>query len=437
MKLALSLGLLTGTNLLAGFLVQWYVVVAVGPGLETDALFASMAVPQLVLAVLGGSLTHVLVPVLTGEAPERFRRDSWSIFVVTCVAFTGLAYVLYALAPLWVWIVAPGFSETGRTLLVALGRIQLLTMLFTALSGVLWAVHAARQRFLWPEVAPLFATVTGFGLLLVVLPKYGVVAAAWAGMFRAALQMVLLLPGLGRYCRPDWGSAALQRTWGQVKPLLLGTAYYKTDALVDRALSSMAPMGALSLLYLGQQIYSEGAHILGKAVGVPAVPLLAQHAKRGDWEAFRRLYRRRLLWASGATTGAYLVFLAFGQSLLALLVGRGGVTGENLRLLWQLMVCLVGVLVGGAVGQLTSSAFYAKGDTRTPTRLGILTYSIYVPAKIAAFAFLGLLGLAVSTSVFYFVNGALQLHALRAADRRAPDCAERGLSGVPESSRVA
>ena len=75
MRQPLLLGVLAASNIGIAFLYQWYVLVQLGPGVETDALFAGMTVPQLALAVVSGSLMHVLVPLLAGEPADRFRRD--------------------------------------------------------------------------------------------------------------------------------------------------------------------------------------------------------------------------------------------------------------------------------------------------------------------------------------------------------------------------
>ncbi len=73
------------------------------------------------------------------------------------------------------------------------------------------------------------------------------------------------------------------------------------------------------------------------------------------------------------------------------------------------MVALVGFFIGGAMGQITSTTFYAMGDTRTPTRMSIVTYTLYVPAKVIAFMKYGLMGLAVVTSIYLFVNLIIQI----------------------------
>jgi len=138
MKQTLQLGALSAANIGIAFLFQWYVITQLGPGLESDALFAGMTIPQLVLAVISGSLMHVLVPILAGESEDRLRHDAWSLLVLIGGLFGFLAVVLYATAPWWVPFTVPGFDETGKTLTVELTRIQLIGMVFTAINGVQW-----------------------------------------------------------------------------------------------------------------------------------------------------------------------------------------------------------------------------------------------------------------------------------------------------------
>jgi putative peptidoglycan lipid II flippase len=313
MRQPLLLGVLAASNIGIAFLYQWYVLVQLGPGLETDALFAGMTVPQLALAVISGSLMHVLVPLLAGEPADRFRHDAWGFFVLVGALFAAIAVLLYVFAPFWVPLTVPGFSEAGKGLTVHLTRIQLVGMVFTALSGVQAAVYHARQRFLWVELAPLLTGALGLVPLVVFLPEYGVEAAAWITTLRFVFQTLLQMPGMGRWTMPDLKSSTVQDAWKRIKPLLWGTAYYKADPLVDRFLLSMSGNGNLSLFYLAQQIYGAGAGVVSKAVAAPLVPRLSLLHKAGDHPAFRRAYRRKL-WQVGLLTGSLLlIVVAFGD----------------------------------------------------------------------------------------------------------------------------
>src|SRR5258708_25740665 len=141
------------------------------------------------------------------------------------------------------------------------------------------------------------------------LPIYGVAGAALLIVLRTGLRIVWLLPGLGRWVWPDWNSPPLREAWQRIRPLLIGTSYYRTDPLVDRFLASMAPAGGLSLLYIGQQIYGVANVVAEKAIASPMVPLLAVEAGAPRWQSFPRSYQKRLLAMRGLATPWYLLLL--------------------------------------------------------------------------------------------------------------------------------
>ena len=96
MQQAVSLGILSGANLLITIIIQWQVLTVLGPGPETDAFFASVTIPQLLLSIVTGSLVHVLVPLLSGEKQERLNRDAWTVFLVVGIIFGATAVVLHS-----------------------------------------------------------------------------------------------------------------------------------------------------------------------------------------------------------------------------------------------------------------------------------------------------------------------------------------------------
>lgn len=412
MKQTIQLGTLSAANIGIAFLFQWYVLTQLGPGMDTDALFASMTFPQLVLAVISGSLMHVLVPLLAGEAEDRIRHDAWGFFVLVGGLFSLLAVILYVSAPWWVPLTVPGFDEAGKALTIELTCIQLAGMVFAAINGVQWAAYHARQQFVWAEFSPIFAGAFALLLLIWALPRYGVIAAAWISTLRMALQTLLLAPGMGKPVWPDLRSPAISAAWQRIKPLLLGTAYYKTDPLVDRFLLSTAGSGSLSLYYLAQQIYGAASQVLNKAIATPMVPLLSKLHKAGDIDGFRRAYHQKL-WQVGVISLAGLCVLGlFGQAMLDLLVGHGNVSANNVEDLWWMMIWLVGMFIGAAMGQISSSLFYACGDTITLVRISMISYTVFILCKVAAFYFWGVIGLAIATSIYYITNFSVQLFLL-------------------------
>lgn len=410
MRLSIKLGTLSAANIGISFLFHWYVIIQLGPGVESDAFFASATLPQLALVVVSGSLLHVLVPLFAGEKQEDLQRDAWAFLFLIGGSFGVVAITLAAIAPWWVPAIVPGFHEAAQSLTVELARIQLMGMVFAGITAVQSATYHARQRFLWAEFAPILASAVAFGLLVWALPRFGVVAAAWIAAIRMAVQAALLTPGMGAPVRPNIGAVAIQQAWQRLKPLLLGTSYYKSDVLVDRFLLSSAPSGSLSLFYLAQQIYGAVSQVLHKAIAVPLVPILSILHKAGSKYELRARYRRKMLQVGGLSVAGLLVFVIGGHEVVALFVAYGNVSTHDATELWWIMIWLAGMFVGGTVGQVAASSFYACGDTVTPTRMSMITYTAYIPAKVIAFYLWGVAGLAISTSVYYVANLLLQIY---------------------------
>ncbi len=412
MKQTIQLGVLSALNIGIAFVFQWYVFTQLGPGIETDALFAGMTLPQLVLVVISGSLMHVLVPLLAGEDNNALLRKSWGFLYLVAGLFGLLGIILYLTAQWWVALSLPGFSDLGLSLTVKLTRIQLVGMVFSAVNCVQWATYHARQKFLRAEFTPLIGSIVALLILVWALPYFGVVAAAWINVFRMGLQTLLLAPGMGKPVRPDLKNPAISAAWQRIKPLLVGSVYYKTDPLMDRFLLSMTSSGSISLYYLAMQIYGAFNQVINKAIAAPLVPILSKLHKADDISKFESTYRMKILQIGVISISCYLLICIFGQYLLIFVIGYGNVSADNVENLWMIMIWLGGMFVGGAVGQISSSSFYSTGDTRTPARIGVITYTLYVPLKILLFYIYGVYGLALVTSLFVMVNFFFQIYCL-------------------------
>jgi len=406
-RLTLALGGLAASNILLAFAYQWYVFTQLGTTRETDALFAAMVVPQLVIAAAAGAMTSVFVPLLVDRDEKAFQRDLWTFFAGSTIGFGAIATLLAIAADAWVPLTVPGFDEEASRLTAHLVRIQLVGMVFLAQAAVLRAGYNARRRFVWAEASVVLAAAVGFGCLAWGLPRVGVTAAAWAFVIKAGLQVLLLLPVLRPFRVPDWRAPAVGDAWRRLKPVLVGTLYSKLDPFADRFLTSMAPAGELSLLHLAQQIYTAGHQVIAKAVGAPMVTDLATRAGRADWHGFRRLARKRLWLVVGFTCVVLAGILVAGSPVLMLLFGHGRIEADQVGKLRGLLLALAGLWVGFSAVKVLQARYYAIGDTRTPMRVGVFTLTIGIVLKALGFYLHGVVGVALATSAFNLLNAAL------------------------------
>ena len=136
MRRAFVLMAITGVNIVALFVYQWFVVVKLGAGPQSDAVFASMVLPQVILNVVSGSLAFVLVPMLATTDDGRFHTEISNFLAALGMLFGAVGLLLFVSVDLWVPLTVPGFSANGKEITESLARVQLIGMFFTGVGAV-------------------------------------------------------------------------------------------------------------------------------------------------------------------------------------------------------------------------------------------------------------------------------------------------------------
>ena len=407
---------LSAVNAFLALLMPWYVVAHLGVGVQTDALFASAVIPQFAFLLLTTTLLPVLVPLLATRGEPEFSQDVWSLFTLTGATLSLLAVMLYLTANAWVPWFVPGFTAQAKSLTASLTRIQLVSMVLNALIVTLWAAHHARHRFVWVELSAVIANCAGLSFLVLTISHLGIWAAAVNTIFYNSLKLAFLVPILGGFRLPAWRSPIIREALQRLKPLLPGQVYLRTDPALDRFLTSMTGAGTLSLLHVAQQVYASIVLLLGKAVVAPMAPKLALYAREECWSSYRRHYQSRLLLLLAMTIAGVVIVIA-GAPWVSMCAAKLGIGPNNVHTLWLTLVALGGTFVGGALVQATAGAFYGMGNTKTPTKVSTVLYTLYIPIKILAFIKFGLIGLAVSMSSYFLTNSVSQFLILEAKHR--------------------
>lgn len=404
MKRAVRLASLSSVDILLAFAIQLYVLITIGPGIETDSYVASQTIPVLIMTVVSMSLVRVLMPLLAPLSPQEHFSTVWSVVIVVTIFFATVAVLLSSTSTVWVRFVFPGFGVDAVELTTQLVQGQLVAMFFLALAAVFMASCQARNQFVKIELIQLVTHIAMLAALPFALERYGILSVAWLAALRGFANFILILP-TARWVGIDgvrWRTA--KEVWQRLRPLLFGSSIYKTAPLVDRYLASMAAPGLMSLYSLSQSVYSAGVQVVDRSIVAPAVSQLAKFVAKNRWTDFRRLWISRLLIVSLLVSISSLAVFLFGQDVLPLIIAYKGFEFSHIHILWILLVSFAGYGVGAVAGQVLAGSFYAMGDTKTPTYIGTIGFVFGVLAKIAGFFWGGIVGLAIATSLYYLLS---------------------------------
>jgi len=376
----------------AGLLRQVLIANAFGTGTEMEAFNAANRVAETLFnLVAGGALSSAFIPtfaalLVKGENRERAWRLASnignSVLVITIVT-GGLAAVF---AP---WIVrnilAPGFSVDPykEQLTITLMRLMLPSAVIFGISGLVMGVLNSNQIFLLPALAPAMYQVGMIFGVLALAPSMGIYGLAWGVVLGAGLHLGLQAPALlrlgGRYT-PAFGldSPDVREVLRLMGPRLLGVAVVQLNFWINVRLASQFVEGSVTGVVLAFTLMLMPQAAIAQSIAIAALPTFSTQVAQNRLDEMQRSLAASLRGALLLSLPASIGLILLRKPIIITLYQRGQFDERSTELVaWALLWFAAG-LVGHALVEILSRAFYAMHDTRTPVLIGILAMSLNV-----------------------------------------------------------
>ena len=409
-----------------------------GAGIVMDAFFVAFKLPNIFRRFFAeGAFSQAFVPVFA-EYDERRSPEQVKELVDRVTGTLGLALFVFTLlgvlaAPVLIGVFAPGFiDDTGEeanryALAVDMLRLTFPYLFFVSMTALAGGILNTYQRFAAPAFAPVLLNVVLIVFAAFVAPQYerpGMALAA--GVFFAGLvQLLFMLPflaGLKFLPRPRWGAAheGVRRIMRLMIPAIFGSSVAQINILFDTLIASFLVTGSISWLYYSDRLMEFPLGVFGIALATVILPNLSRQHASSSKEAFAATLdwacRLAILIALPAAVGLgilaapLLTTLFFGGQFVAADVGMATLS---------LMAYSLGLL-GFTLVKILAPGYFARQDTRTPVRIGIIALVVNMALNVAIvvpWARAGWpgphAGLALATSLSAFLNAGLLWRGLR------------------------
>lgn len=375
---------------IAGLATQMLVSRTFGTSGELDAFYAANRLSEILFSLMsGGALASAFIPTFTGYLAREDRGGAWhlasSVANLLLVSISLVCAAAWILAPWLVQnIIAPGFVDPAQIhLTVQLLRIQLLSAIIFGLSGLLMGVLNAHQHFALPAVAPAFYRLGWILGVLFLTPSMGIFGLAWGVVIGAVMHLLVQIPGLrGRearyYASMGLDDPGVRQVGRLMAPRVLGVAVVQLNFLVNTIIASGQPEGSLTGITLAFSLMMMPQIVIAQAMAIAALPTFSEHVARGELGHMRRALGNSLRGVVFLSLPASVGLMILRKPLVALLLQGGAFDAESTALVaWALLWYSAG-LVGHSIVEITSRAFYALKDTRTPVIVGAIAMSLNV-----------------------------------------------------------
>jgi putative peptidoglycan lipid II flippase len=411
------------------------VVVAnlMGAGASADVFFFANRIPNFLRRLFAeGAFSQAFVPVLTeyqqqqdvDEVRDLIARVSGTLgFIVTIVTLIGvvaspLVAMLFGAGWFIDWL-HDGPDGAKFELASMLLRVTFPYLWFITFTGLSGAILNSYGRFAVAAFTPVFLNVAIIIAALFLSPRLAEpeLGLAWGVFFGGMIQFLFQIPFLlkmNMLQRPKWGwnHPGVTRIRTLMIPALFGVSVSQINLLLDTFIASFLATGSISWLYYSDRLLEFPLGIFGIAIATVILPSLSKRHVQSEGQGFSQTMdwgvRMICLLGIPAMTG----MMVLGAPMLQVLFMRGAFSENDvLQASYSLMAYSSGLLFFMLV-KVLAPGYYARQDTRTPVRYGIIAMALNMLFNIIFVFQFSYVGLAMATALSAMVNAGLLYRGL-------------------------
>jgi putative peptidoglycan lipid II flippase len=437
LKLILKASIVSGMTLLSRILGLIRDVVFAryfGASLVMDAFIVANRIPNMLRRFFAeGAFSQGFVPVMA-RYREKHSQEEAREFVDSIAGTLGVVVFFMTLAgvvaaPVLVAIVAPGFvGEDGRFDLATLMlRFTFPYLFFVSLTAFAGGILNTYGRFGVPAFTPVILNIVLIAAAIWLAPELDNpgMALAYAVFFAGLLQLLFQLPFLMRIKalpRPKWAPnhEGVRRAGKLMLPAIFGSSVAQINVLLGGIIASLLGVGKISLLYYSDRLMEFPLGLFGIALATVTLPYLSRQYANESHAAFAATldWSMKLVMLIAVPAAVGLIVLA--EPLVATIFYGGAFSGEDVRMTALALQAFAVGLVGFSFVKILAPAYFAREDTRTPVRYGLIalgvnfTLSVTLAWYLTSIGYAGThAGLALAISVAALINAYLLYRGLR------------------------
>lgn len=398
-----------------------------GAGMAADAFFVAFKIPNLFRRLVAeGSFSQAFVPVLAEEKAARGDAGVRDLVGATSgmlgLVLLGIVALGVLAAPGFILIFAPGFKgETAKLALAAdLLRIIFPYLLFVSLSALAGGVLNVYGRFAIPAVTPVLLNLAMIGAAVGLGPlcERPVVALAIGVVIGGVAQLGLQIGALWRLGLCPWprlvrGHAGVSKILRLMGPAVFGSSVAQLNMMLDTIIASFLVTGSVSWLYYSDRLVEFPLGVFGIALGTVILPALSAKHTAGSPAAFSATLDWALRWVFLIGTPAAVGLAVLAVPMLSALFQYGALDSHDVAMSARSLVAFSLGLLAFILIKILAPGYYARQDTATPVRIGIIAMVANMLMNLVLIFPLAHAGLALATTLSAYLNAAMLFRGLR------------------------
>ena len=410
---ATIVGFYTVLSQVGGFAKELTVAAWFGTGDAVDAFVIALLVPSFIVNILAGSISASFLPTFIRAYRNRGVAGAQKVLtgVITGFLFFGLilSVILIVFTPLYLPTLCSGFSpeklRLAQMILYALVPIILLKGLSTICAGVLNAL----DNFALAAILPILGPLSAIFFILTGGASLGIYALVIGTMLGFGLETVLISGAIVRRkfsMRPRLigFDPDLRIVIGQFLPMVAGSILMGSTELVDKGMAATLAPGSVATLNYGNKIIAAVLTLATTAIGTAVLPYFARMAAKKEWENIRSIVKSYLGIIFLLAIPVVLLVIECSDTIIRVIFQRGSFTVMDTNAVSSVQALFafqIPFYIGSIVIVRLISSLRANHILMWGAGINLI---VNVGLNILLIHFIGLKGIALSTSFVYLIS---------------------------------
>ncbi len=418
-KSSIIVSLMTFISRILGLVRDIIVANYFGASQNSDAFFVAFKIPNFLRRLFAeGAFSQAFIPILA-KTKETKSENEVNILInhigtkllTILIIITAIAVLA---APIIIFVFAFGFYQTPKFELASdMLRITFPYLLFISLTAFMGGILNTYNRFAAPAFTPVLLNIAII-LSAVFLADYfekPIMALAWGVFFGGIAQVLFQIPflmkikKLPKFVRGTHNEVSVLKK--RMLPAIFGVSVSQINLLFDTFLASFLVTGSISWLYYSDRLLEFPLGLFGIALATVALPSLSSQHSKSDFISFKKTLGNSLKLAIILGVPAMIGLILLSEHLLTTLFQYGDFSFTDVKKSSSSLIAYSFGLVGFMFIKILASAFYARGDTKTPVKVGVIAMLSNMVLNLILIFHFKHVGLALATSIAAFINAAL------------------------------
>tara|TARA_Y100001970_G_scaffold286125_1_gene407519 strand:+ start:3345 stop:4868 length:1524 start_codon:yes stop_codon:yes gene_type:complete len=399
---------------LLGYLRDILIAIFLGAGPLADAFFVAFRIPNTFRRLFSeGTFNAAFIPSYSSLTNKKkaanFANNIFSLLIIGLLFFIILIEIL---APLFVFLIAPGFEGDYEKMQLAINltRLTIPFLLFISLASFFSAILNSYNKFAIASAAPIILNILLIGVLLFgkILNDELVYYLSFAVTLSGVSQLIFLYFFVKKHYSPQFTiiidmNKKVKTFFKKLLPSIFSSGVTQINILVGTIIASFQA-SAVSYLYYADRVYQINLAIAGIAIGTVILPQLSKHVQNKKLKKIDLIQNKALELSLFLSIPAAIALLIASEEIISSLFGYGSFDEESVKNSAKALFYFGLGLPAFSLIKVFSAFFFARHNTKIPFYISLISVLLNILISITFFREIGFLIIPIATTISSWFN---------------------------------